>query len=97
MNNQSVSRDERTTAVENASYHVAYLVMSFGLLASVAYRGFFLQQSNWDLLALVILGGATATLYQGTNKALSGRWMMATIATLIIAGLLAVALVMIIR
>jgi len=65
MNNQSVSRDERTSVVENASYRVAYLVMSFGLLASVAYRGFVLQQSSWDLLALVILGGATTTLLKG--------------------------------
>ena len=36
MNNQSVSRDERTTVVENTSYRIAYLVMSYGLLASVA-------------------------------------------------------------
>ena len=29
-------------SVENTSYRIAYLVMSFGLLASVAYRGFVL-------------------------------------------------------
>ena len=97
MNNQSVSRDERTTVVENASYRVAYLVMSFGLLASVAYRGFVLRQSSWDLLALVILGGATATMYQGTSKVLSRRWIMATVVTLVIAGLLAAAFVIIFR
>jgi|SRR3989304_5937858 len=97
MNNQSVSRDERTSVVENASYRVAYLVMSFGLLASVAYRGFVLQQSSWDLLALVILGGATATLYQGANKVLSRHWIIATIASLVIAGLFAVAFVIIFR
>jgi len=56
MNNQSVTRDERTAAVENTSYRIAYLVMSFGLLVCIAYRGFVLQQSSWDLLALVILG-----------------------------------------
>jgi hypothetical protein len=97
MNNQSISRDERTTVVENASYRIAYLVMSFGLLASVAYRGFVLQQSSWDLLALVILGGVTATMYQGNRKVLSRRWIMATVATLIIAGLLGVAFVTIFR
>ena len=97
MNNQSVSRDERTVVVENTSYRIAYLVMSFGLLASVAYRGFVLQQNSWDLLALVILGGATATMYQGTNKVLSRRWIMTTVATLVIAGLLAIAFVIMLR
>ncbi len=97
MNDQPVSRDERTTVVENASYRIAYFVMSFGLLACVAYRGFVLQQSSWDLLALVVLGGATATMYQGNSKVLSTRWIMATVATFIIAGLLAVAFIMLFR
>jgi len=97
MNNQTVSRDERTAVVENASYRIAYLVMSFGLLASVAYRGFVLQQSSWDLLALVIFGGATATMYQGTNKVISRRWIIATVATIVIAGLIAVAFVILFR
>ncbi len=97
MNNQSISRDERTTVVENVSYRIAYLVISFGLLASVAYRSFVLQQSSWDLLALVILGGAIATMYQGISKVLSRRWLMATVATLVIAGLLAVTFVKMFR
>jgi len=97
MNNQSVSRDERTAVVENASYRIAYLVMSFGLLVCVAYRSFVLQQSSWDLMGLVILGGATATLYQGTNKVLSRRWILATVATFILAGIMAVVFVILIR
>jgi hypothetical protein len=97
MNNQSVSRDERTAIVENTSYRIAYLMMSFGLLANIAYRSFVLQQSSWDLLALVVLGGVTATIYQGTNKVLSRHWIMATVATLVIAGLLAVAFAIIFR
>ena len=95
MNNQPITRDERTVVVENTSYRFAYLVMSFGLLASVAYRSFILQQSSWDLLALVLLGGATATLYQGTHNVLSGRWLMATLAIMVIAGLIALAFVLI--
>ena len=89
MNNPSVSRDERTTAVENSSYRIAYLVMSFGLLASVAYRSFVLKESSWDLLAIVILGGVTATMYQGIRKVLSRSWIKATVAALVIAGFLA--------
>ena len=97
MNNPSVSRDERTTVVENTSYRIAYLVMSFGLLASIAYRGFVLNQSSWDLLALVILGGVTATMYQGINKVLSRRWILTTVAIVVISGLLAIVIGVITR
>ncbi len=97
MKDQPVTRDERSTMVENASYRVAYLVMSYGALAIVAFRGFVLQQSSWDLLALVVLGGAVATIYQGSNKILSRYWVMATIAALILAAILAVVLVLILR
>lgn len=97
MKDQPVTRDERSTAVENASYRIAYLVMSYGVLIIVAYRGFVLQQSSWDLLALVVLGGATATIYQGTNKVLSRYWVMATIAALVLAAILALVFVLILR
>jgi len=95
MNKQSITCDERTVGVENVSYRYAYLVMSFGLLISVAYRSFVLQQSNWDLLALVILGGITATLYQKYQNILSRRWKLATIATVVIAGFIAFLFVLI--
>jgi hypothetical protein len=52
-----VDRDERTIAVENASYRWAYMFMSFGLLLLVGYRSFVHHESSWDLFALVILGG----------------------------------------
>ncbi|MHB1318484.1 MAG: hypothetical protein ACYCYF_07705 [Anaerolineae bacterium] len=93
MSVQPISRDERTTAVENASYRLAYSVMSFGLLAIVTYRGFVLQEASWDLLGLVILGGATATVYQGAGRVLSRRWIAATIVTLVVSGILAALLV----
>ena len=35
-----IDRDERTVAVENAGYRLAYLVLTFGMLAAVAYRAF---------------------------------------------------------
>ena len=57
MTGTVVHRDERTTAVENASYRWAYLVLSFGLLLIVAFRSFVYGESAWDLLALVVLGG----------------------------------------
>lgn len=97
MNEQPILRDERTTAVENQSYRLAYQVIAYGLLAIVAYRGFFLQQSNWDLLGLVIVSSGLATLYQGANKIFTPRslWMMAVAG--VAAAVLAVVLVLILR
>lgn len=89
MKTQPVLRDERTVAVENASYRLAYLVLSFGLLASVVYRSFVLHQSSWDLLVLVALAGLTATAYQGVQRVLSRRWLLVTVVTVLAAGLFA--------
>ena len=92
MKNRSVIRDERTITIENASYRWAYLLLSFGLLASVAYRSFIRRESSWDLLALVILGGLVTTLYQRTRKVLSRRWALVAVTTALIAGAMALAI-----
>lgn len=65
------ARDERTVAVENASYRLAYLVLSFGVLAAVAYRAFAWGQASWDLLALVIVAGAVTIGYQAARRVLT--------------------------
>ena len=85
MNHDSTMRDERTTAVENASYRWAYLVLSFGLLLDVAYRGLVRQEAGWDLLALVIVGGFVATIYQSRHSILSRRWALLAIVTILVA------------
>ncbi|HEY4954231.1 MAG TPA: hypothetical protein VII02_05035 [Gemmatimonadaceae bacterium] len=97
MNAQPIIRDERTVATENASYRWAYLVLSFGLLVSTAYRSFALHESAWDLLALVIVGGAVATFYQGNRRVLSRRWAVASAAAAVLAIVFAVVLVLIRR
>lgn len=95
MNDQSVFRDERTVFVENASYRISYLVMSFGVLVCVIYRAFFLQQNSWDLLALVLLGGITATGYQIVFKVITRRWIITVLVISVISGLIAFALMVI--
>jgi hypothetical protein len=97
MTAKPIMRDERTVATENASYRWAYLVMSFGLLVSTAYRSFALHESAWDLLALVILGGAVATFYQGSRRVLSQRWAIASAVAVLAALVVAVVLVLIRR
>jgi hypothetical protein len=85
----TVDRDERTVAVENASYRWAYLFLSFGLLALVAYRSFVHRESPWDLMALVVLGGILSAAYQGLHKVLTLRWAATCLLTVVAAGVLA--------
>jgi len=92
MKDQSIIHDERTVTVENSSYRWAYLLLSFGLLAIVAYRGFVRQESNWDLLALVVLSGFVTTLYQGVHKTISRRWLLVAITTGLVAAVIAFAI-----
>ena len=74
MCDNPVTRDERTVAVENAGYRLAYLVVSFGLLLSVVVRSLVLKEASWDLLGLVLLGGGVAAFYQAKRHTLSRRW-----------------------
>lgn len=68
---KQVERDERTIAVEKASYSLAYTFMGFALLVDVAYRSFVLKQSSFDLLAIVVLSGLIATAYQARQSILN--------------------------
>ena len=92
MTNRSDIRDERTIAVENASYRWGYLLLAFGLLAIVTFRGLVLQETNWDLLALVIVSGFATTVYQGAQRVLSRRWLLITLATALLAAVIAAAI-----
>lgn len=94
MKDQSVIRDERTIAVENSSYRWAYLLLSFGLLAVVAYRSLLWRESNWDLMALVILCGLVTTLYQWSQRVLTRRWVFVSIATGLVAAVVAALIVL---
>lgn len=92
MTANSIMRDERTVTVENASYRLAYLLISYGLLGSVMYRAFVTHEATWDLMALVIVGGVIASLYQARQGVLSRRWTMITGASVLIAAVIALAL-----
>jgi len=70
----SVERDERTVAVENASYRWGYILLTYALLIDVVYRGIVRQEAAWDLMALVIVGGAVSTIYQARQKTLAHGW-----------------------
>jgi hypothetical protein len=85
--NHLVPRDEREQGIDHAADRLAYLVLSFGLLAIVAYRSFVDGAASWDLLGLVVLGGLVGTLYRVARRAVSREWVI------VAAGTAAVALV----
>jgi hypothetical protein len=88
-----VDRDERTLAVEGASYRWAYHFVSFGLLLLCAYRSGVRNEAPWDLLALAVLGGVVASGYQWSHQVLTRRWLVNGLATLLVAALVAAVIV----
>ena len=89
---QAVERDERTVAVEHASYRWAYIVLTYALLVDVMYRGLVLHEAAWDLMALVIVGGAICTVYQARQKTLVHGWVMKAVLGAVVAAVIAAVL-----
>jgi hypothetical protein len=89
MNRPDVVRDERTLSVENASFRWAYLFMTYGALAIVAYRALALKESSWDLLALVVGSGLLTSGYQGLHRVLERRWAVAVLVSFLAAAVVA--------
>lgn len=67
----SVECDERTVAVENASYRWGWFLLYLGVLSDGCYRVYVRQEAPIDLLVLAIGSGAFCTLYQARQKALT--------------------------
>jgi hypothetical protein len=90
-----VPRDKREAPIDHAADRLAYLVVSYGLLLSVAYRSFVLGDPAWDLLALVVLSGIIGVAYRLLKGVVSGRWTVMLLATagiaIIVSGLLVIA------
>jgi hypothetical protein len=91
---EAVERDERTVAVENASYRWAYGVLSYALLVDVMYRSLVRHEAAWDLMALVIVGGAICSVYQARQKTLGHRWVMKAVLVACMAGVVAAVIAM---
>ena len=89
--NPLMVRDEREISIDHAGDRLSYLVLSFGLLALVAYRSFVRGEAPWDLLGLVVLGGLVGTAYRIQRRAVSRQWGLLVVLTVVVA--LAVTLV----
>lgn len=74
MNKDSVIRDERYVAVENASFRLGYNILAYGLLVLIVIRSMLFDQTNWDLFALIILSSFVSTIYQLRHKTIAFSW-----------------------
>ena len=95
--NRLMLRDERETSVDLAADRLAYLVLSFGLLAIVAYRGFVSHETSWDLLALIVLSGVVGAAYRLQHRVASWRWQFWLVATVGVAFAVAAIVVLLAR
>ena len=70
-----VESDERTVAVENASYRWGWILLYIGVLLDGNYRVYVRQEAPIDLMVLAIGSAAFCTLYQARKKTLThGRF-----------------------
>jgi hypothetical protein len=91
---QSVKRDERTVAVENASYRWAYGLLTYALLVDVMCRAWFRHEAAWDLMALVIVAGIGTSVYQARQRILTRGWVMKVVLAGCVAAVIAALLAM---
>jgi hypothetical protein len=82
-----LSRDEREQSVDLAADRLSFLVVSYGALLIAAYRSFVLHEAAWDLLGLVVVGGAAGLAYRLRGGVVSRPW------TYVLAGTIALAAV----
>ena len=71
---QTLKRDERTVAVENASFKWAWYFLVWPLIIDALYRQEVRQEEVGDLIALVCISGAIAIVYQYRYKAVVSNW-----------------------
>ncbi len=86
---KSVVRDERTVAVENASYKWACIFIAFALLIDGVYRGLVRNEAAWDLLALACVPSLVCTMYQARQKILGKRWIRDAVLLACLGGIVA--------
>ena len=86
--------DERGLSVDYTADRVAYIVLSFGLLAVVAYRSFVEGVASWELLGLVLLGGAVSAGYRLWQRTLTRQAAITLVVTAIVAILVSAVVVL---
>lgn len=88
MSENPVTHDERTFAVADTSYRFAYSVLAFGVLLAAAARGLFFREACWELLGLVVVSSAVASVYQRVKQVRvlpPRRWLWISLLSAVVA------------
>ena len=85
-------RSQGGVGVDLSGDRLAYIVLSFGLLAIVGYRSFVDGVASWELLALLVLSGVVGLAYRIWRRG-PGREAAVVVAIAVLAGLAAGGLV----
>lgn len=89
------TRDQPETSVDATGDRLAYLVLSFGLLAIVAYRSFVREEASWDLLGLVVLGGIVGGGYRLSRGVITRQAALLVGLTMVVALVVAILVVLV--
>lgn len=95
--NKKIEKDERATFVENVSYKFGYHFITYALLLDVIYRGLRFNEAPWDLLAIIIISGLVATVYQYKQKILDKKFIKFFVLTFLSAFAIAYLLAFIVK
>jgi hypothetical protein len=71
---RTLKRDERTVAIENASFKWAWYFLVWPLTIVALYRQTAMNEEVGDLIALVCASSAIAIAYQVRHKVLVSYW-----------------------
>lgn len=71
---QTLKRDERTVAVENASFKWAWYFLVWPLTIAALYRQHVRHEEVGDLIALVCISSAIAIVYQYRHNVMVSYW-----------------------
>ncbi|MCA9264137.1 MAG: hypothetical protein KDA60_09835 [Planctomycetales bacterium] len=90
-----VRADERSAAIAYKANTWGLNCITFALLCDVIYRGWFLHEAAWDLLAIVICGGVISMAYMAKHQVLGQvfGWKAAVIGAVVAAIVAAVSAV----
>jgi len=86
------TRDEREAAVDRAADRIALTVLSFGVLAVVAYRAFAAHEPSWDLMGLLVASGVAGFGYRLSRGVATREVGLALVAVTIVAAAAAIAI-----
>ena len=87
--NPIVKRDERSVAVENASFKWGFNFVIFALFFDVFYRGAVRHEAAWDLLGLIVISCGISAIYQVRQKTAGRRAVKAMLLAACVAGVVA--------